>query len=122
MAEQYLLYSNEFHTIICRECQYGIVKGNIQRHFRRFHKNIELHIRRQFMDYVKNLEIWDQNDIQIPNEEIVAVGSLKVYQGFICTVENCGHLRTTLTSIQQHCWEKHFWTEQKGNLFLTIIH
>jgi len=80
-----------------------------------FHKNIELRVRRQFSEYVKNLEIGETIDVETPTQEIVPVEGLKVHNGFICTVEGCRCLRTTLTSMKQHCQAKHCWTEQKGD-------
>jgi Orsellinic acid/F9775 biosynthesis cluster protein D len=73
MSEQYLLYLNDFGVIVCRECQHGIVKGNIGRHFRMFHKNIDLCVRRELTEYVKDLEIHERKYVQTPTREVMAV-------------------------------------------------
>jgi len=114
MSEEHVLYLNDFHAIVCRECRHGIAKEKLQRHFRMFHKNVELHVRRELDNYVRGFEVWDIKDVPVPKEEVDAVEGLKVYEGYICTVEGCKHLRGTIESITRHCKEKHEWTTSRG--------
>jgi Orsellinic acid/F9775 biosynthesis cluster protein D len=81
-----------------------------------FHGDIDLRVRKQLTEYVKDLEIDETRDVRTPIREIMVVEGLKVHHGFICTVGSCGHLRTTVASIQQHCREKHAWIEQRGTV------
>lgn len=119
MSEQSLLYLEQFRTIICRECQYGITKGGIRLHFRRHHRDIPLEQRRELESYAQTFDITETKDVQHPTEEINVIEGLRIYEnGLMCVWSGCNHLRSTLTSMKQHCFEEHGWIESKGMLYV----
>ena len=114
MSEQYLVYLPHFHVIACRECQHGINKNELQKHFRVRHKHININARKKLNDYIKNLDIWEVKDVITPIKEVKVIKELKIYEGFICDAMECGHLRSTLKSIKEHCRSAHGWIKSKG--------
>ena len=99
MSNQYLLYLQQFQTIICRECEYGITKKGVRLHFLRHHQEIALKERQELDDYVKNFDAREVKDVKSPSKEVIAIEGLKIHEGFIYTFEECNHLRFILKSI-----------------------
>jgi Orsellinic acid/F9775 biosynthesis cluster protein D len=114
MSEQYVFYLEQFQSIVCRECQYGITKGGLRRHFERRHNSIPVKQRRDLETYIKQFDLREVKETQDPLNEVNPIEGLKIHEGYMCTVQGCHHLRTTLMSIQKHCQSKHGWTESKG--------
>jgi len=113
-SESHLLYLAQFQTMVCRACEHGLTKHGLRLHFERHHGEISLKERRELENYVKDFHIAETEDVQSPLTKVGIINGLKIHQGFICTSEGCGHLRTTLKSIKEHCRGEHGWTLSKG--------
>ena len=113
-SEQYILYLQSLQTIVCQLCHFGIAKGGIRLHFERHHKSIPINERRALEEYIKQFNVCEIKSVERPSREITAIEGLKIHEGFICMWENCSHLRTTPTSMKQHCFEVHGWIKSKG--------
>ena len=42
--EQYIIYNEEYHMIICKSCGYAIKSDWIERHLRQKHKELEIKV------------------------------------------------------------------------------
>jgi hypothetical protein len=112
--QQHLLYLQQFQTIICRQCQYGITKDGVRLHFERHHQAIALKRRRELENYAKEFDVCEAKDVNSPSKEIKAIEGLKIHEGFVCRFNGCNHSCVKLKSIQKHCQIKHDWTASKG--------
>lgn len=115
---QYLLYLQQFQTIVCCECEYGVTKNGLRLHFERHHKMIPLKERRELENYVQNFDVLEVKNVPTPSQEVGIIEGLKVHKGFVCTHKECNHLHTTLESMKKHCQKKHEWFESKGTGYI----
>jgi hypothetical protein len=106
----YVTYNAEYKVLICRHHQSAIPPDGILRHFRDMHKAIPIATRKAIADYSKTMELATLDEVTTPNEPVEPVAGLSVIRGFQCEYGGCSELRSTVTSMKQHCRETHGWT------------
>jgi Orsellinic acid/F9775 biosynthesis cluster protein D len=109
---RYLRYDKEFKVLICLSCQYCLTPSGVERHFRNQHGVIPINIRKELVQFSKDLPVVEAKDVQMPSIEIEAIAGLKVITGVLCHV--CGALYGTPMSMEIHCRERHGWRRWQG--------
>jgi hypothetical protein len=112
--DSYIIYNAEHKVLICRQHQYGIPPDWILRHFRESHKSIPLSTRQAISDYSKSLELSAPENVLLPTNSVEPIHGLAIVKGFQCQYTGCSELRSTETSVKQHCWERHEWKAGSG--------
>ena len=118
---QYIIYNNVHHTLICRQCGEAIPQDWIMRHFRRFHKTIPLAIRQDIINYGLSLELWQPSQVHEQWENMnmkSPVDGLPIFSGFKCQYNDCMKYRRTEVSMKQHCRETHSWVVKDGIVWI----
>jgi len=122
----YVTYNDEYKVLICRQHKYAIPPDGILRHFRDYHKAIPLATRQAIADYSKTLQLATLGEVATPTQQVQPVQGLAIVNGFQCEHDGCSDLRSTVSSMKQHCWEVHRWTATthvmwKNQAFQTIF-
>jgi hypothetical protein len=119
--QNYVTYLNQYKTLICRQCQYCIVPGGIQRHLKDFHQNIPLKTRQSIIEFSLQLELIEPNLLQIDKNINEHIDGLKVYEnGFRCLSSDCTFCCTTEHSMVKHGRIAHKWTTSQGTQWETM--
>ena len=120
MSEQHIIYLAEFKAIVCRQCQYGISKDGLRKHFFREHEQLRLNVRKELEKYVETLDLLEPPKVQVPMREIKPIEELKIQEGFICTVGQCTYLAGTPRSIEEHYYRASGRTEKLSEISLQL--
>jgi len=115
---EHVTYNTEYKILICHQHKYGIPPDGILRHFRDFHKAIPFATRKAIGDYSKTLDLATLDQVTTPEGAVEPVPGLTVINGFRCQYTDCSELRSTITSMKQHCWEAHKWTSATGGMWI----
>jgi Orsellinic acid/F9775 biosynthesis cluster protein D len=115
----YVTYNAKYKVLICRYHQFAIPPDGILRHFRDMHKAIPITTRKAIADYSKTLDLATLNEVATPNEPVQPVQELTVIRGFQCRYGGCSELRSTVTSMKQHCRETHGWAASTDVMWIT---
>jgi len=108
--EQYIIYNEEYHMIICKSCGYAIKSDWIERHLRQKYKELEIKVRKELAVYVKGLK--QSTTVITPSDGCQAITGLHVKKGYEC--EDCQYLCPELSSMQEHCKRNHDWKKATG--------
>ena len=118
--DQYVIYNNTYHVLICHQCHFAIRQDRIIRHFRQLHKLIPLNTRQEIIEYGKLLDLWEPNNVQAikelnPNKS--PVQGLSTIIGLQCQYDGCNKLTRVESSMKHHCWVEHHWSKKDGNMW-----
>jgi hypothetical protein len=112
--DSYVTYNAQYKVLICRQHKYAIPPDYITRHFRESHQGIPLATRQGIVDYSKTLDLAAVEEVATPPDQVEPVHGLNITDGFQCEFDECSELRSTTTSMKQHCWEAHKWVAAAG--------
>jgi hypothetical protein len=117
--QQYVTYLTQYKVLLCRQCQYYIVPGGIQRHLIDFHQSIPFMIRQNIIEFGSQLDLIDPSLMQINKGLNEYVKGLKVYKnGFRCSYTGCMFSCTTESSMVKHGRITHGWIISQGNQWI----
>jgi len=108
--EQYVIYNEEYHMIICKPCGYAVKSDWIERHLQEKHKELKIKVRRELVEYVKELK--QSTMVVTPSDGCRAIIGLHMVKGYEC--EDCRYLCPKLSSMQEHCKRNHDWKKAMG--------
>lgn len=103
----------------CPSCRFLEIQGPpdwILRHFRESHKSIPLSTHQAISDYSKSLELVTPENLIIPTNPVEPIHGLVIVNGFQCQYTGCDELRSSETSVKQHCWKQHAWKAESGTM------
>ena len=114
MMEPYIVYNSQYKAIICRKHGYAIPPKSIVQHFRNEHKELPIETRKQIINQVQSLEIYEPKDVVIPEERAPSIECLTVRTGYLCTFDGCNTIHGTSKSIERHVSD-HMWMNEGGH-------
>jgi len=107
--EQYIIYNEEYGMTICKPCGHAIKGDWMKRHLLEKHKDLEIRLRKELVEYVKGLNL---RPVITPITESQAIDGLKLYKGYEC--EECEYLCVKVRSMEEHCRSCHDWKKAMG--------
>ncbi len=122
MSDQYIKYEPRFRVMICRLCDKGkgIGKNRIGWHYRKYHKKLALHTRKDLIKYGNNFDLYETDALEYPNTIIQSIEELEVMEGVRCSFNGCNYACVLATAMSKHCTKHHDWTTSKG-IILTYM-
>ena len=117
-----LVYLAEPGALICSQCQYAVIPGQLKSHLAAHHQVLPTSQRRLILSKLEELPglAWQPHDVQYPPPTAPAIPELPVYQnGLRCTATHqtdssmCQYVCCTLHGMQQHCKQVHGWRNQQ---------
>ena len=115
--DQYVIYNNDYHVLICRQHGYGLSPDYIERHFRESHKAIPLETRQDIVSYSKTLTLWQPEQVNNRHPTCIPIQGIPIIHGFKCQYENCQELRSTELSMEKYCQDIHGWKGKEGQIW-----
>ena len=112
--DQYVIYNEKYHILICRQHGYAIPSDYVGRHFRETHKAIPLAIRRAIIEYTNSCKLSETNKVFISQYDISPIEGLTIIKGVKCEYDGCSKLRGSVDSIIKHCRSAHGWIAEHG--------
>ena len=112
MINQYLLYIEKIHVLICRSCQHGLLPGEgIRRHLHEKHQKIPLKTRRELISWANELPLVEPDQVLVPGPEEAPIEGLELIgNGFKCKFPDC--LNPFITT--PGAMKTHYYTRHKG--------
>ena len=134
--QQVFQHLPEHRVILCQQCRYAVVPGQIQRHLQDHHPRISPILRRSIAQVCSSLGdvAHSVEDVQYPGVDIAQpVAGFAVYEdGMRCTARGGDGVRCryvcrgkTPSGIQKHCNEQHRWVNRQkrgGNARDKAVH
>ena len=102
-----LKYDPQHRILICMQCCYAIQPTAISRHLKELHQ-IRRNERKELLESIRDVELADPADIQLPLADSLPVESLPVEDGVACNALGCGYLSVTTKRMKRH------WTTEHG--------
>src|SRR5437667_9382691 len=115
--DQYVKYNSDYHVLICCEHAYGLAPNYIERHFRETHKTISLETRRDIVSYTRTLDLWQQEQVNCSEPNLIPIQGLPIIHGFKCQYKGCQELRSTEISMEKYCSDIHGWKRKEGQMW-----
>jgi len=110
--DQSFTYLSEYRVVICKQCQFAVVPGQILRHLRDHHPSLSKEGQGEVIDRFKDIQdiAHAKEDIRYPEPTSAPVPVLPVYtEGFQCTQAGCQYICQGLKNIQRHYRVEHRW-------------
>lgn len=104
-----LEYNASHGVLICRECQYAIQKGALQRHLlgHRIYRKRRQHL----LSSIAQLHLFEPHDVPLPAPASPPIESLPIISGYRCAEAGCGHLCASSKRMRRHLSEVHGHTD-----------
>lgn len=78
-VNEYMIYLQQYRMLICRSCEQAIRPNNdIERHLRNKHRAIPHRVHKVLIEYAKDLELVNPDNISIPDGNGPPIEGLKV--------------------------------------------
>jgi hypothetical protein len=106
-----LEYDARYGVLICRECQYAIQKNAMQSHLLR-HK-IYREQRQRLLSSIAQLNLFEPDDVPIPEPGSPAIDALPVLSGYRCLADECGNVCASYKRMRRHRSESHGLNENE---------
>jgi hypothetical protein len=111
----------QHRILICLSCQYAIIPSQAKTHLQVYHKRLTVRQRRNITSKVEGTTRLARvpEDVIYPEPSEPPVANLPVYfDGLKCTGitsqgNTCSYICRTLHPMQEHCKQKHNWTNQQ---------
>lgn len=108
-----LEYDARYRVLICRECRYAIQKSALQSHLLR-HK-IYRDERQRLLSFIAQLELFEPDQVPLPNPDSLSIDSLPIISGYRCTAIGCGNLCASYKRMRRHLSEIHGLSEPSSS-------
>ena len=92
--DEHIVYVEQYKVVVCRTCKYCIRPGGSYQHFRRWHKDLGLLVRKELQSYCDALDLANPKDVPVHTDG-ATIDGLTLYTGRRCTIPTC----STLTPI-----------------------
>jgi len=90
-VSEYIFYLPNHQVVVCKTCKYCITPFGASKHFRLWHQQIPLVIRKVITGYCNNLLLRVPVQVLIPNND-TPIPELAVRVGRYCQVDGCGFI------------------------------
>jgi hypothetical protein len=91
IVDEHIRYVEEYKVVICRTCRYCIRPGGSYDHFRLWHKDLGLPVRKELQSHCDSLDLANPKDVRVPTDG-ATIDDLALYTGRRCTIPACGAL------------------------------
>ena len=107
----------EFRLLVCKACQYAVLRPQLDRHLRDHHKELPVTQRRAIVNELSQLDVLQRDeevlDMRLPDPGGPALPCLPVHDGFRCTLCN-DYVGGSPVTIQRHCrGPRHSWRKSR---------
>src|SRR5579859_5972064 len=110
-VSEYIFYLPNHQVVVCKTCKYCITPFGASKHFRLWHQQIPLVIRKVITGYCNNLLLRVPVQVLIPNND-TPIPELAVRVGRYCQVDGCGFIAGKQSYAEIHA-RTHGWTKMK---------
>jgi len=87
-VSKYVLYLERYEVMVCRICRYCITPGWASKHFGRWHKGLDIRVRRKIAQHCDTLVLCGPKDVAAPTDG-KPVEELSIRLGKRCLMDGC---------------------------------
>jgi hypothetical protein len=105
--ERYIKHNSEFGLAICIDCQSGVPKNFVQRHFRTWHKETWRAHKKELTEWVSDMTLVETGQLYDPETIREPICGIAIKDGWACEEDDCTVCGVSEKYVENHCRDIH---------------